>query len=265
MRDLILSFVLALHIISGAETAADGKLVLIPGGELKPFWILPKGPKGPAEPIQIQPFQTMIFPVTNSEFLNFVRRQPEWRRSNVRRVFADRNYLSQFSEDLKLKAGVHANSPVSFISWFAARAYCADVEMRLPALAEWEYMAAASEKSPDASQNAEFLNRILEWYGQPRAQSGLEPVGKRSANYYGVHDLHGLVWEWVDDFNSNLITGEGRTDGSLNRDLFCGAGGMSGGNKENYAAFMRFAFRSALKGASTTWNLGFRCVKDVNH
>jgi formylglycine-generating enzyme required for sulfatase activity len=43
--------------------------------------------------------------------------------------------------------------------------------------------------------------------------------------------------------------------------MFCGAGALSSADKENYAAFMRFAFRSGLKGKSATWNLGFRCAK----
>lgn len=253
--------VLALHFDAWATPAA----VQIPAGELKPFWIRPKKPDSPAESIHVQSFISMVYPVTNSDFLAFLKHHRKWRHSKAPRVFAEINYLQQFAGDLKLKPGVRLNAPVSFVSWFAARAFCEDKGMRLPTMTEWEYMAAANEKVADATHDPEFLNRILDWYGIPQSKEGLAPVGRRKANFYGIHDLHGLVWEWVDDFNSNLVTGEGRTDGSLNRDLFCGAGGMSSGNKENYAAFMRFAFRSALKGASVSWNLGFRCVRDVEH
>jgi formylglycine-generating enzyme required for sulfatase activity len=175
----------------------------------------------------------------------------------VKRIFADGSYLEQL-------ANAKPNAPVTFVSWFAARAYCEDQGMRLPTLAEWEYMAAASEDKGDASRDPACLARILEWYSEPRSNKGPPPVGQKRANLYGVRDLHGLVWEWVEDFNSSLVTGEGRSDGSLNRELFCGSGSMSGGNKENYAAFMRFAFRSSLKGSSTAWNLGFRCVKETS-
>ena len=239
--------------------------VKVPGGELKPFWIQPKKVEGKAEPIQIRDFVTMVYPVTNAEFQEFLKRSPQWRRSEIRGVFADGNYLKQFKTDLRLMPGVRSDAPVNNVSWFAARAYCEDAGMRLPSLVEWEYMAVASETLADASKDVEFLNKILEWYGIPQPKKGLPAVGGRPANFYGVNDLHGLVWEWVDDFNSTLITGESRTDGTVNRNMFCGAGGLNGGNKENYAAFMRFAFRSSVKGASTTWNLGFRCVKDVNH
>ena len=76
--------------------------------------------------------------------------------------------------------------------------------------------------------------------------------------------MHGLIWEWNSDFNTALVTGESREDSSRNRGLFCGAGALSAEDKENYAAFMRFAFRSSLKGNSTSSNLGFRCAKDVD-
>ena len=104
------------------------------------------------------------------------------------------------------------------------------------------------------------MSRILEWYGSTHEK--LKPVQSIYRNKYGLYDFHGLVWEWVGDFNSNFVTGESREDSSLNRDLFCGAGGLASGDKENYAAFMRFAFRSSLKGNSAIWNLGFRCVKE---
>lgn len=262
-----LIFMVMAAFLFGVENASAGRnaMVKIPAGQLKPFWIQPKTNRGPAEPMRIQAFVSMSHPVTNLEYVAFLKRRIEWRRTRVSAVFADRNYLNQFASDLKLKPGVRLSAPVNNVSWFAARAYCEDAKMRLPTVVEWEYLAAASEKSPDATRDTEFLNQILEWYGIPRSKDGLAEVETRPANYYGIYDLHGLVWEWVDDFNSNMVTGEGRTDGTVSSNLFCGAGGLSGGNKENYAAFMRFAFRSSLKGASTTWNLGFRCVKDVDH
>lgn len=89
----------------------------------------------------------------------------------------------------------------------------------------------------------------------------MESVGSIYKNIYGVWDLHGLIWEWVEDFNSIFVTGESREDGNFNKNLFCGSGGLNGANKEDYAAYMRFAFRSSLKGNSSVWNLGFRCVR----
>lgn len=249
----------------GSEAVQPAATLSVPAGELRPFWIRPKKEGAPPSPVRVGRFEIDVTPVTNDDFLSFVRAHERWRKSEVPRLFADPGYLSQFASDAGLKEGIERKAPVTNVSWFAARAYCESRGMRLPTLMEWEYAAAADETSPDATRNPVFLSRILEWYGLPRSDKGLSPVGRKAANFYGLHDLHGLIWEWTEDFNSNLITGESRTDGSLNKDLFCGAGGMSAGDKENYAAFMRFAFRSALTGSSTTWNLGFRCVKEVGH
>ena len=117
--------------------------------------------------------------------------------------------------------------------------------MRLPTVAEWEYIGAASKDKANASRDPEFLQTILDWYSVPRDPGGLSPVRRGRPNLYGIYDLHSLIWEWVEDFNSSLQAGEGRSEGSLNKDLFCGGGGASGANKEDYAAYMRFAFRSS--------------------
>jgi formylglycine-generating enzyme required for sulfatase activity len=77
---------------------------------------------------------------------------------------------------------------------------------------------------------------------------------------YGISDLHGLVWEWTLDFNSSLVTGESRGDGSLERSLYCGSGAAGAADFEDYAALMRYAFRSSLEARYAVGNLGFRGV-----
>ncbi len=78
----------------------------------------------------------------------------------------------------------------------------------------------------------------------------------------GVHDLHGLIWEWVDDFNSSTVTGDSRADTDTESNLFCGATSLSGSDLRNYATYMRYGMRSSLKGNYTGNNLGFRCARD---
>ena len=73
--------------------------------------------------------------------------------------------------------------------------------------------------------------------------------------------MHGLIWEWVEDFNSVIIQGNGGT----NADSFsCAAGSLGSVNKEDYAAFMRFAFREGLQARYAINGLGFRCARDLN-
>lgn len=193
-------------------------------------------------------------PVTNAEYLEFVRAHPAWQRSRVKRIFADASYLSHWAGDLEPGPRAHAHSPVVQVSWFAARAYAKWKQQRLPTLAEWEWAARAEGSNTVAS--------ILAWYGRP-VRGPLPAVGSTFANAHGVWDLHGLIWEWVEDFNTALVTGESRADTGLERNLFCGSGAVGASSFDDYAAFMRYAFRSSLKANYTVPNLGFRCAKDL--
>lgn len=239
-------------------TVAFGKgfeMASIPNGKLIPFWLTPVTNKKAPKKISISSFEMMKYAVTVSQYEQFLLESPNWKPQSVSSLFADASYLESWQLQLRNK-----QSPVTYVSWFAARAFCEFYGMRLPTVNEWEYAAAASETKKDANKNEAFLKRILDWYGEPRGES-LKSVGSIYKNVYGVWDLHGLIWEWVDDFNTLFVTGESREDSSFNKNMFCGAGAMSGADKENYAAFMRFAFRSSLKGRSSAWNLGFRCVR----
>jgi sulfatase modifying factor 1 len=83
------------------------------------------------------------------------------------------------------------------------------------------------------------------------------------ANFYGVRNMHGLIWEWVDDFNALLVSADSRNQGDPDQLQYCGAGAISLQDRDNYAVLMRVALLSALSGADTTNNLGFRCARTL--
>jgi len=205
-----------------------------------------------------------IYPVTNTEYLKFVQSHPRWRKSKVKAIFADESYLAHWKADLDFgdQATQLQNSPVVHVSWFAARAYAKWVGKRLPIQAEWEYAAAASQTRAHGKEDPEHYKYILSWYSKPTPEI-FPSVGSTYKNYWGLYDLHGLVWEWVSDFNTALVTGESRGDTGFERELFCGSGSLGASNFQDYAAFMRYAFRSSLKANYTTMNLGFRCALDT--
>lgn len=202
-------------------------------------------------------------PVTNGEFLEFVRAHPRWQRSQVKRLFADEHYLQHWSGDLELGANAQPNQPVVWVSWFAAKAYAAWQGKRLPTVAEWEYAAAASPTRVDGENDPAFQRALRHWYSTPAPES-LPRVGAGLANHLGVHDLHGLIWEWTADFNTATVTGDARGDTGIERQLFCGAGSTGAKDPANFPAFMRYGFRSSLKAAYTVHNLGFRCARDLS-
>ena len=132
-----------------------------------------------------------------------------------------------------------------------------------PAAGPRKYAACADETRANATDDPEFTARLLEWYGKPGG-AALPSVKIAPANFYGVRALHGYVWEWVGDFNNSMVTGESRGDSGIDRKLYCAGGALGATDTRNYAAFMRYAFRSSLKGNYTVPNLGFRGARDAD-
>jgi formylglycine-generating enzyme required for sulfatase activity len=244
---------LACAVALGAEPG----MVAIPAAVYRPLF---RGEKD-AKEVPVAGFQLDARPVTNGEFLEFVRENPKWQRSKVPRLFADERYLAHWAGDLDL-GQARANQPVTNVSWFAARAFAAARGRRLPTTAEWEVVAGAGFSAADGAKDTEFQAEVTRWYSTP-APAVLPDAGAGRANFYGVRDLHGLVWEWTSDFNSALVSGDARGDTGPDRQLFCGAGALGASNLTNYPAFMRFGFRSSLRAGYTVHNLGFRCAKDL--
>lgn len=253
-----MKYVLAIWILinSISVTAQSGgvkKMAGIRTGTYLPLYALD------SQRITVKKFYIDIYPVTNADYLLFVNKYPEWKKSRVKAIFADGNYLQQWLTDSTFNKSI-SNSPVVNISWFAAKKYCQCQGKRLPSVAEWELVAKASESSADASKDKQFNQWVLNWVSKPGLKV-LPHVGTTFKNYYGVYDMHGLIWEWTYDFNSALTTGESRGNSSLDNTFFCGGGSFASKDINNYASFMRFAMRSSVKANYSVPNIGFRCVK----
>jgi formylglycine-generating enzyme required for sulfatase activity len=232
-------------------------MVRVGPGTYRPLY-----PPSPAETeVRVKAFWLDRLPATNGEFLGFVRANAQWRRDRVPAVFADEHYLSHWAAPDALGPEVDDRQPVVGVSWFAAKAYCAARGERLPTEAEWELAASASRTQPDGRNDQAWREQIVAWYSRPNPQR-LPVVGSTPANYWGVHDLLGLVWEWVLDFNGAMLATDARQTGDKNASTFCGGGAFNATDKGNYPSFMRVAFRSSLRADYTTKNLGFRCAAD---
>lgn len=227
--------------------------VQIKGGTYTPLY------GSDSQRVTVSDFQIDVYPVTNAEYLVFVKANPQWQKSKVKKIFADANYLRNWKNDTTLGDNMLDNSPITNVSWFAANAYCKATDSRLPTLDEWEYVAMADSKDIDARRKANYNQYILDWY--EKNNTFKNEIGKTYKNKWGVYDMHGLVWEWTNDFSSVLISGENRGNTGNDKNLFCGSSSLGASDLMNYAAFMRYAFRSSLKANYCVQNLGFRCVK----
>ncbi|KQB38874.1 Sulphatase-modifying factor protein [Flavobacterium daejeonense] len=213
------------------------------------------------KPLEVAAFEMDVYPVTNAQFVVFLKKYPAYGRSKIKGIFADKSYLSQWESDFNYGKNNLGNAPVTNVSWFVAKKYCECQGKRLPTMDEWEYVAMADEKRTDARSQENYTKYILSWYEKPKAYA--KPIGQTFRNYWGVYDMHGLVWEWTSDFNSIFLSGESRKDKDTDKNLFCGSGSVNASDLMNYAAFMRYAFRGSLKARYTTINLGFRCARDI--
>lgn len=244
-----------------SNSALAQEMATITAGEYRPLYLSTDSPV-----VRVSSFLLDKKPVTNQAFQKFVAQHTKWQRDVAPSLFIEKNYLShwvkspsQFSPNV-----ADVNKPVIFVSWYAAQAYCQAQQKRLPTVAEWEYVAQASSTQKNGSQEKGYNQKILDWYAKA-AQQTLVEVGEEQPNYWGVHNMHGLIWEWTEDFNSSLISGESRDDSSVNKELYCASGSAGAVDPSDYAAFMRYGFRSSLNAKFTLGSLGFRCAQDVDH
>jgi sulfatase modifying factor 1 len=247
--------VFALALLLAAAGAAAADYLPLAGGALRT--VMPAdGKSGPA---MVAPFSMRATPVSNAEFRDFVARHPEWRRGEVAQVLASASYLSNWgSASDPSPLGLEA--PVTQVSWHAAAAFCASERARLPRWYEWEYAAAADATRSDAREDPAWLSRILNWYARP-ATSAPQAIGLEPPNIHGLYDLHGLVWEWVEDYSALFVSSDSRVQGAQKQLDYCGGAALSLGDKRNYAVLMRLALLAAMDAAQDGPYLGFRCVR----
>ena len=195
--------------------------------------------------VRIQRFALDRDPVTRGQFDRFANTNRKW------------SLGASTSADA-------ANQPVTGITWYAANAYCEAQGKRLPTSDEWEYAAAASETSRDATHDQRFLSRLLALYGA-RSANARKPVATGFRNVYGVRGMHDRVWEWTSDARPE--TGAAHDHSAMKghkHDMFCASSAIGAANPSNYPAFMRYAVRAGLDRRSSMQTLGFRCAATLS-
>jgi formylglycine-generating enzyme required for sulfatase activity len=235
---------------------SEKKMVTVSSGNYKPFFVTKNN-----RPIYVAAFKMDESAVTNAEFLQFVKANPQWRRSKVNRIFADTNYLRHWKSDVEIGESNKKiyNSPVVNVSWFAAEAYCKWKNKKLPTIAQWEL---ASNGAPKNFKYKSLTDFILDWYTKPNPRI-LPNVKSTYQNQYGLYDMNGLIWEWTFNFNSFIASRDSRDKSEADFKNFCAGGAINVVDKTDYATYLRFGYRASLKGNYCISSLGFRCVKDL--
>ncbi len=236
--------------------------------------------EGPVHSVTIaEPFAVGVYEVTRGEFARFVSatghdpvsscwtwESGEWESRS------GRNWRSPgFSQTDR--------DPVVCVSWDDARAYVAWLsektgeEYRLLSEAEWEYAARAGTTTryswgesasgqcryadgPDGSTGFHWAAGCDDGYARTA------PVGSFKANGWGLHDVHGNVWEWVEDCWNGSYAGapsDGRAWGSGD----CGRRVLRGGSWGDDPRYLRSANRGRYDTGARTDNYGFRVARTL--
>ncbi len=186
-------------------------MVYLPGGTFKMGDSQGKGFNGerPVHEVTLDAFGLGRYPVTVGDFRRFVDAtayQTEAERQGGACVLDGSVWRGKPDVNWRNPYFPQADShPVVCISWNDAVAYCkwlsaqTGAQYSLPTEAEWEYACRASSDTAYCFGDDEQLLDDYAWYAT-NAGGGTHPVGQKRANTWGLCDMHGNVWEWVQDW-----------------------------------------------------------------
>jgi formylglycine-generating enzyme required for sulfatase activity len=205
----------------------------------------------PVHNVCISDFELDVHEVTNAEYAECVDEggctPPLYTKSSTRETCYGEPAYDEF--------------PVSWVDWYQATDYCTWAGKRLPTEAEWEYAARgglAGARYPWGDTiggwDANYLDSGDPW------DNDTSPEGYYAANGYGLHDMAGNVWEWVNDwYQFDYYTASPPNDPpgpASGTDRV-----MRGGSWNYYTRYLRVASRPYSYPFNQNYNLGFRCAR----
>ena len=252
-------------------------MITLPGGE----FLMGSTPaetghvknEAPQSKVRMQPFAISMFEVTEAEFSAYLR-ATKTERGGPCDVYESGAWKrkSDIANAPWLSSG---REPAICVTWQQAGAYAdwlskqSGYVYRLPSEEEWEYAARAGTSTAysfgnDPESGCEYMNGadrsaivIYEKLIGVSCDDGfaaLAPVGSLRPNAFGLHDMHGNVWEWTSDawttsHDPGAIPDETRV--------------IRGGSWFSYPMWLRSANRNAWKPGLGRADVGFRVVREI--
>jgi formylglycine-generating enzyme required for sulfatase activity len=213
--------------------------------------------EGPVHEVVVSAFQCMKTPVTRRLYAAVLGTDPGW------------------------PEGEADDRPVNNVTWSGAIKFCNQLSKRegltpcyehvrfeviwhreadgyrLPTEAEWEYACRAGTQTRWSVGDDEARLADHAWY-DANAEGNPHPVGQKLPNPWGLHDMHGNVWEWCWDRYGAYEPGFAQDPaGSLE-----GSDRLArGGSFLSLAGFLRSAIRVRGWPEGRGRGVGFRCVR----
>ena len=199
-----------------------------------PFILVPKGSyhRDDGSTVQVGPFFLDKTEVTQGQFQKVVGKNPSYR--------------------------FHDSLPVERVTWEEAEGYCQETGGRLPTEAEWEYAARAGDSNNyygGDKHRGEYA-----WYRE-NSNNQSQKVGLKKPNAWGLHDMSGNVFEWVQDWYADYAPQDvdhpkGPATGT--------AKVIRGASWYSEAPNLELSARYNNRPGFRNFKVGFRCAKDVH-
>lgn len=257
-------------------------------------------PEGPVRQVTItRPFALGVTEVTNAQYSRFIAATGRTPSRGCRSIVGGKVEIVPEGDYLNPGTGAGAGAPdkpVVCVSWRDAKAYAAWLSektgqnYRLPSEAEWEYAARAGkpgeyywgnsidaacteanvyDKDGAAGGAVPVFSTAEGAVAVPHAQCSdghaeVAPVGSYRANAFGLHDMTGNVWEWVQDCYFAPYPADAPTDGrpyEVSGD--CPRRAVRGGSWMSSPFRNRTSWRGRDPEDLVTWIFGFRVARDL--
>ena len=228
----------------------------------------------PVHRVVLSPFFFSKYEMTQAQWLRVIGQNPSY--------FGPHNYEARWNA-----AGRPATLllPVEQVSWFDCVKLCERLGLSLPSEAQWEYAARGDTSTPwwpgEDSSVLQETDNLADVYRRTHGgvkdivyedwndgQNATSPVGWYAPNPFGLHDVHGNVWEWCLDGYDGLFYGQADPDPDPVRDPISDAADSKvrvyrGGGYDLCSVYARSSYRDRFTADQGISVLGFRPARRI--